>query len=234
MKPATDQLMYRSQEVLLTTPTPGAGTRRQALLIRAQRTCRGLEPGMYTLTVTDDNGCPATLMFTITEPDSLTVSTGSLTDVSCFGGSDGAVSVSVSGGSPPYSYLWNTGDVTPGLSNLMAGAYQVTVTDANACPGSTLMFTISEPDSLTISTGSLTDVSCFGGNDGALSVSVSGGTSTYSYLWNTGDVTPGLSNLTAGTYQVNGDRCCGMYPVVCLEHYPTWCSTCCYRWSNGH
>ena len=134
----------------------------------------------------------------------MTVSAGSVTHVSCFGGNDGAIAaVSVSGGTPPYSYLWNTGDITPGLNNLSTGVYQVTVTDANGCPDTTSMLFITQPlDSLFVSAGSVTHVSCFGGNDGALTLAILGGTPPYSYLWNTGNSTSSLSNLTAGTYQV--------------------------------
>ena len=89
--------------------------------------------GTYTVTVTDALGClftPAAI--TITEPTALSVSLSS-TAASAFGGNDGTASASVSGGTAPYSYSWNTGANTQNINNLTAGTYNVTVTDANGC-----------------------------------------------------------------------------------------------------
>ncbi len=160
-----------------------------------------LQPGRYTLIVTDDNGCLATLVFYITQPSAALAATGGVTNVACHGGSDGSINTTVSGGTSPYSYLWNTGGTTSTLSNLTAGTYQVTVTDANACTQS-LSVSITQPHTLVVSLDSASDVSSPGGRDGVLAVSVSGGTPLYSYLWNTGDSTPGLNNLKAGAYQI--------------------------------
>ena len=159
--------------------------------------------GTYTLNVTDNKSCSATLTFSLTEPEALTVSVGSVTNVSCFGGNDGALTVSVSGGTTPHSYLWNTGGTTSTLNNLTAGTYRVTVTDANACTQS-LSVIITQPGATlaATATGGVTNVTCRGGSDGSIDVTVLGGTPPYSYLWNTGGTTSSLSGLTAGAYRV--------------------------------
>ncbi len=121
-------------------------------------------------------------------------------NASCFGTDNGTAAVTASGGMPPYSYLWNTGDVTPALSHLTAGPYQVTVTDAGGCTAS---ITTTVTQNTAISTIIVQDnVNCFGGSNGWASLNVSGGTPPYSYLWNTGGLTSTLSNLTAGLYQI--------------------------------
>ncbi len=119
---------------------------------------------------------------------------------SCFGTNNGTAAVTASGGTPPYSYLWNTGDITPTLSNLTAGQYQVTVTDAGGCAVS-INTTVTQ--NTAISAIIIQDnVDCFGGSNGWAILNVSGGTPPYSYLWNTGDLTSTLSSLTAGLYQI--------------------------------
>ena len=160
-----------------------------------------LDPGIYTLNVTDDNGCSATLMFTLAGPEALTVSAGSVTDISCFGGSDGALTVSVSGGSPGYTYLWNNGlSAGTSHSNLNAGTYRVTVTDANGCADS-LTVNITEPGAALAATGGSTNISCHGAGDGSIDVTVSGGTPNYTYAWSrdpqAGFTDPGTEDLSA-------------------------------------
>ena len=121
----------------------------------------GLGPDGYSYTVTDANGCTASCFVVVNEP-ALLIATCSVTaDVSCNGGSDGAASVSASGGTAPYS---GEGAQT-GLS---AGAYTYTVTDANGCTA-TCTVTIAEPAALSASCSVTNDVSCNGGNDGAAS-----------------------------------------------------------------
>ncbi len=119
---------------------------------------------------------------------------------SCFGTNNGTATVTASGGSFPYSYLWNTGDTTSALSNLTAGQYQVMVTDASGCIAS-INTTVTQ--NTAISAIMVQDnVDCFGGSNGWASLNVAGGTPPYSYLWNTGNTTSALTNVTAGTYQV--------------------------------
>ncbi|QTN37776.1 SprB repeat-containing protein [Cryomorphaceae bacterium] len=144
----------------------------------------GLSAGTYDVFVEDANGCVTfgNLFFTVTEPTALTVvATVNGQDVTCNGGSDGAIDLDVSGGTMPYSYMWNTGDMTEDLSGLTAGLYNVVVTDANGCTAP-LAVSISEPDAITIS-GGATDISCAGAGDGSIAVTISGGTPGYNYVW---------------------------------------------------
>ncbi|MCB9185747.1 MAG: SprB repeat-containing protein [Flavobacteriales bacterium] len=88
--------------------------------------------GSYSVTVTDANGCTATCSSTVSEPSALSASCSKV-DGDCQNNNQGSASVSVSGGVEPYTVLWSTGATTMNISNLMAGSYSVTVTDANGC-----------------------------------------------------------------------------------------------------
>ena len=142
----------------------------------------GLSAGTYTLTVTDSKNCSASATYIVTEPDSLSV-TGVIStylgsnNISCFGALDGAVDISVAGGTLPYAYSWNTGDTTQDLSSIAAGSYGLTVTDANGCQ-KTKSYTLNQPTALSTST-SATDVTCNGDANGALTITPSGGTTPY-------------------------------------------------------
>lgn len=143
-------------------------------------TISGLAKGMYSVLVTDANGCSDSASFELTEPDPLTISFNT-SDVSCFGGSNGTARVIVSGGTSPYTYDWNTGSTQDSLFNLMSGVYSVVITDANGCMD-TASITITEPQALSVNSSS-SDVLCHGGSDGSVGLTVNGGTSPYSYLW---------------------------------------------------
>jgi len=130
-------------------------------------------------------------------------SSGSQTNVSCNGSSTGQASVSMTGGVAPYSYDWTpgtpTGDGTTSVTNLIAGTYTVTVTDAS---GATLQraFTITQPAALTATTTQI-NASTAGGTDGSATLTVSGGAPSYTYTWNPNvSTTATAANLRAGTY----------------------------------
>jgi len=94
----------------------------------------GLGPGTYTVTVTDANACTIVVSDEITEPSILEESLeASLSFVSCPGDSDGSIDITISGGSPPYSYNWSTGSTSEDLENIASGEYTVTITDNNGC-----------------------------------------------------------------------------------------------------
>ncbi|WP_408035487.1 PKD domain-containing protein, partial [Tenacibaculum aestuarii] len=151
-----------------------------------------------TLTVTDEDGDTNSITKDI-NIDSTPTAAIMGTNVSCNGGSDGEANLTVTGGKAPYTYLWNTGAATEDLNSLTIGNYSVTVTDANGCIALANV-TITEPSVLSLSLlGS--DLSC-GGSDGAIDLTVSGGTGPYTYLWNTGATTEDLSGLTEGIYTV--------------------------------
>ena len=167
----------------------------------------GLTVGTWTCTVTDNLGTTATQTFNITQPPALVASVLSQTNISCFGGSNGAASVTVSGGTPSYTYNWTpgnpTGDGTTSVTGLTNGTWTCTVTDANSCT-TTQTFNITQTTALVASALSQTNISCFGGSNGAASVSVTGGTPSYTYNWTpgnpTGDGTASVTGLSVGTW----------------------------------
>jgi len=178
-----------------------------------------LAPGTYTLTVTDANMCVQTISQTISEP---TIMTGSITttDVLCYGSSTGTASVSVSGGVAPYTYLWSTFDVTPSVSNLPSGAISVQVTDANGCQ-ILLSDIINGPAyDMFIKSYDITDVTCYGGSDGEISIEVAGGTPPYDYVWTpSGGNSDTASNLTAGVYtvRITDDNSCVIVDIFTVS-----------------
>ncbi|PJJ06974.1 SprB-like repeat protein [Flavobacterium sp. 1] len=166
-------------------------------------TATGLAAGSYTVTVTDANGCTATRNYTITQPSAISTATGSQTNVSCNGGTNGSASVSPSGGTPGYTYSWSpSGGTAATATGLAAGSYTVTVTDANGCTA-TRNYTITQPSAISTATGSQTNVSCNGGTNGSASVSPSGGTPGYTYSWSpSGGTAATATGLAAGSYTV--------------------------------
>ncbi|NPA33534.1 MAG: S8 family serine peptidase [Chlorobi bacterium] len=157
-----------------------------------------IPPGTYSVTVTDANGCTTTASFTVNNISNLSV-TGVVTDATCHGDSTGAIDITVSGGTPPYSYSWTNGATTQDLVNIPAGAYSVTVTDANGCVA-TASFIVNAPPPIVIA-GNITQPTC-GNSDGIIDITVSGGTAPYSYSWSNGATTQDLINVPSGTYIV--------------------------------
>lgn len=168
----------------------------------------GLSAGDYTLFLTDDNNCgPVSQNFTITEPaNSLTLNISVDSMPSCSGLSDGGLTATASGGTAPYSYLWDApiaGNTNSTQTGLSAGSYQLTVTDANNCTAQQNII-LNEPTAISININS-TDVLCFGDNTGEAIAVVSGGTPGYTYLWedalnNPVSLDDTASNLGVGDY----------------------------------
>jgi hypothetical protein len=171
----------------------------------------GLSAGVYSVMVTDSAGCTGTASNTITQPIVLNLST-TATNVSCHGGNNGTDSVSVSGGVSPYTYLWNDANSqsTVTATGLIAGTYNVLVTDSNGCYG-TISNIIAQPIVLTGSASVTTNVNCNGAGTGVATASLSGGTQSYTYLWNDAgsQATAVASGLVAGTYTVTMSDSCG-------------------------
>ncbi len=180
-----------SATVIVTGGTPdysyiwssGAGT---------SQTVVGLVAGSYTVTVTDHNNCTTTSQVNITEPSAITMTLNS-GNVSCFGGSNGTASVIVTGGSPPYMYVWSPyGGNNSTANNLIAGIYNITVTDSHGCQQVSSVI-ISQPEPLLVTT-SIQNVQCYNTNTGSAILSVTGGVTPYHYTWN-----PNVSSLSIAT-----------------------------------
>jgi gliding motility-associated-like protein len=132
----------------------------------------------------------------------LTFATSAQTNVSCFGGNNGAATVTASGGQGPYTYTWTPGNLNSGTqSNLTADTYTVNVTDNNNCPGSTTV-TITQPATAVSVSASSVDATC-GSNNGSATANATGGTGTITYSWAPGGgTTPTISSLSSDTYTV--------------------------------
>jgi gliding motility-associated-like protein len=158
--------------------------------------------GTYSVIVTDANGCQTTMTGTITQPAAPLSVTGTHTDVNCFGAATGTVTSTVSGGTAGYQYLWSNGEITSSLSNVTAGNYTLKVTDANGCTETTFSVDVIQPQAALALSSILTQVKCFQGNDGAIDLSVTGGTTPYQHQWASGQNTEDIQSLTAGNYSV--------------------------------
>ena len=187
-------------------------------------TLGSLSAGTYTLTVTDANSCVDTAILTITEPDvALEISTN-ITPESCAGQGDGAIDITVSGGVGSYTYNWGNGLIATqeDHTNLSAGDYPVTITDANGC---TITSTVQVASNPAVEINNLQANFINQGADGSINLSASGGASPYSYTW-TGpsgfsDNGANLSGLaTVGEYCVtitDANGCIATDCVMLLE-----------------
>lgn len=155
-----------------------------------------LSPGIYVLTVVDAKGCSTSLTDTIAEPDQLLVSK-EVEQVTCYNDMNGSIDLFVSGGILPYTYAWNTGATSEDLIGLDIGNYNVVVTDANGCTVATSA-SIIQPDSIEIQSN--VSVATCGADNGSIITLITGGTSPYTYSWDTGANTANLNNVAAGTY----------------------------------
>jgi len=163
----------------------------------------GISAGVYTLNVTDENGCSAFTGTQVLEPDLLVVNSV-VTGPSCSGYDDGNVVLSISGGIQPYVFNWGNEDEillnnsSETLDSLISSDYFIRVRDDNGCINEQIII-VSEPDPLLIS-ASVTDVTCFDGVDGAITLDISGGTAPYPIVWSGGQTSQQIGNLLEGTY----------------------------------
>jgi len=177
----------------------------------------GVGAGVYTVTVKDVNGCPATNKITLDNPAAVVASISDLSNhtgygVSCALSTDGTMTASGSGGTGVYTYSWsNAGRTTAVNGSLGKGIYTVTVSDNNGCHDQASE-TITEPPVLEASIGSYTDVACNGGSDGVISLAATGGAGDYEYSRNgtTWIEEAAFAGLAIGTYTLtvrDGNNC---------------------------
>jgi len=173
--------------------------------VQNTQTAAGLTSGTYWVTVTDAHSCSATSSVTITQPSALSASASTVANVNCNGGLTGSVTVSASGGTTAYTYAWSTSPVQTVVTatGLSAGTYWVTVTDAHSCTAISSA-TLTQPVVLSASASVSSNVTCYQGSNGSVTVSASGGTTAYTYAWSTIPVQTGTTatGLSAGTYWV--------------------------------
>ena len=168
-----------------------------------------LGAGSYDFTVEDAAGCTVGGSVSISEPDALTAMISSDMMVSCFGGQDGALDLTVTGGTGDKTFMWDSGaGNVEDPTDLAAGTYMVVVMDANGCTTSTEGI-ITQSDSIELVVTS-TDVTGEGQSDGTAAAMAVGGTGTYTYSWNNGSMDAAIDGLAAGDYEVtvtDGNGC---------------------------
>lgn len=164
----------------------------------------------------------------------------SVSNISCYGGTDGSIIVNPTNGVSPYNFNWSNGQTNDTINNLLAGNYNVTITDAYGCHGDSSI-TIVEPAALS-SNISHTDLTCYNDNSGSANILVNGGTAPYTYLWSNGSTSQSATNLSADTYTIiiSDANNCTIYNSVTLTQpnkitlHPTVDDINCYGDSTGN
>lgn len=156
-----------------------------------------LSAGLYTATVTDNNGCELNLSATI-QGEGIAVGSASISDEIC-GNASGSIDVSFSGGVNPYSFSWVNGAITEDISGLTAGTYSLTLTGAGGCSFSDSYIVGNNTSGFAITSTVVIDENCGDGN-GSIDVTSTGGSLPLLYNWDNGDMTQDLSGVSAGSY----------------------------------
>lgn len=183
--------------------------------------------GTYTVYVSDANGCTDSASFILNNISSLNI-TSSVVSVSCAGGSNGSIDVSTSGGTPPYLFSWSNGATTEDISALTAGTYSLTITDDAGCQH-TENIVVNTLPGMSLTLNNLDNEAC-GTSNGAIDISVTGGSGSYGYSWSNGQNTQDISGLTAGAYEVtvtDAFGCSAIHTYTILNDVSN-CSQYCY------
>lgn len=164
----------------------------------------GLSEGIYTLQLMDNNGCTLAHSVTITnESGTLDISNAILTHEGCVGGigtnNAGAIDITTTGGSLPYTYTWSNGAATEDISNISDGIYTVTVLAANGCTHTESFEILANGSNIAISGSSIAPENC-GSGTGAIDITMAAGSGPYNYSWSNGAITEDISGLSAGVY----------------------------------
>ena len=183
-------------------------------------TIAALAAGSYTVTVTDSKSCTSSSVVLLNSIGGPLLST-SVVSATCSSTCNGIASVTITSGSGPFSIKWSNNATTDTITNLCAGTYTCTVTDANLCTNQAVV-TIGAPAALAESTTS-TQPSCTGVCNGSIAIAANGGTKPYTYLWSNGASSPSLNALCAGTYSLTltDANSCAINPVISLNPSPT-------------
>ena len=163
-------------------------------------TVNNLAAGSYTVTVTDANGCNVVKTIGVSNSGGPTNANATLTTPTCASGNNGQISVSPTGGTPPYSYAWSTGGTGNSITGLSVGIYVVTITANNGCK-LVEVFDLQAPAAIEAN-GLVTNASCNGTCDGSITINPTGGTGAYNVVWSNGGSSLVNSNLCSGNYTV--------------------------------
>ncbi|MBI3218935.1 MAG: T9SS type A sorting domain-containing protein [Bacteroidetes bacterium] len=162
----------------------------------------GIASGTYTLQIKDSKNCTLSQAITLNDPAPIAIATVNQITPSCASAADGSIQVSASGGNAGFTYSWNTGATGASINGLAAGTYTVTAKDAKNCT-QVKSITLTAPSLLNLSIVNSTQVSCFAGANGSVTLSASGGTGTYEYSINGGSTwqtSPTFNGLAANTF----------------------------------
>ena len=178
-------------------------------------------PGSYTVVVTDQFGCKDTATTVIPNPPPISGLTSVITS-NCNKADGSAIVDSVWGGTPGYTFSWNTipAQTTRKADHLVAGNYNVTITDANGCVAT---LTTIVPNTPGIKTNlKTTPVHCYGGNDGTASIEGMNGLAPYTFVWSNSQTSDSIGNLIAGIYTVitTDARGCPMKDTITILQPP--------------
>lgn len=201
----TDLLCYGLSNATATTSITGGVSPYSIVWTPGGQTTANptnLAAGPNTITVTDAAGCTSNASVTILQPPAIAHAISSITNVSCYGICDGGASVLASGGTGTINYLWTpTGATTASITNLCSGSYTVQITDGNGCIASDTAVIVAQPNALAITSSTVTNITCFGDNDGSIVTALSGGTPYLSYTWTPNVSTAPVANaLAPGSY----------------------------------
>ncbi len=195
------------------TVTPAGGTPPYRFFFDGESThgtsgiYTDLAAGSYPLVILDANDCQATMTITITQPEAALNATAAVTPIACYGSNTGALTITATGGTAPYSYSIDGGttyQTSSTFSNLQPKTYSIKVKDVNDCTFD-LTATITQPDELNASVTSVSEVDCFGTGTGSAKITATGGTAPYRYSIDNGlteNTTGEFTGLTAGNYNV--------------------------------
>lgn len=162
----------------------------------------GYAAGSYNVTATDDNGCAATTSFNISNDGAPQLSPIGQSNATC-GQANGSASFDATGGQPPYSYSWSEfpGNISPSISNVAAGEYTLNISDSNNC-SDIYTVTITDSQGATLTASNQQNATC-GQANGAVTITVNGGTAPFVYTWSSGGYTNNNpTTLSANTYTV--------------------------------
>jgi len=179
----------------------------------------GLASGSYTVTVADAKGCTVSSTFTVTKSSFQVPRT--VVQPSCHGDSDGSITLQEPiGGTGPFTYVWSNGETGTSLTDLSAGIYSVTVTDAAGCTR-TLTCTITEPAEI-FADAAVSNLQCNADGSFSVDMTVSGGTAPYSYEWSNGSTSEDIDGLQSGSYTVviTDAHGCSITKEVVVEGQP--------------
>ncbi len=181
---------------------------------RTTKDIAGITSGDYNVTITDAADCSVIMnLVTVEDPQPLSIFIDEARDIDCFGNNDGRIDITVNGGATPYTFDWSNGSDTEDVNSLLPNNYQVTVTDANGCVAISSTTIISENTLLYSSANEVRNIDCNGDLSGFVTISTTGGSSPYQYLWNNGSTAKDQVGLSAGIYNYTVTDAKGCYLI---------------------